>query len=408
MRNPQSAGYLTADTLRQCAFLLVLVLLLIDGCGGGSKPRFTEEELARIPFAQKTGFPEASGGFVLAVGGEIITSDEIIESLIEHNREVLPLIERLRPIAQTNDFERFKEQAKPEVEQVLTNRLSSILLYQQAKRQAGEGIDEALERLAEAEVRKVVISEFGGDDAKAEEALKEMGMDWQSFKEHQKKLILSGFFVASQLPKARPITYSQLLDSYNEMKDEFFVRPATITFRLIDIEAAKLEVTDPNLSQLSTVLGTPYGGHLTVERAGELANELFGRLQAGEDFGKLAEEYSEVSFIDHSDGVKPESLEKPYDCLAAEAEKIEPGEITKPIVSENKEHIFIMKLEERQAKSFKPLREVQREVETKIMLDRQKQAREEIIAKLVQQTAIGNKGEFIDFCLKKIYRMSNE
>ena len=378
--------------MRKCAFLLVLVFLLIDGCGGGSKPRFTEEELARIPFAQKTGLPEASGEFVLVVGGETITSDDIIGSLIEHNGEILPLKEHLRPIAQTNDFERFKEEAKGEVEQVLTNRLSNTLLYQEAKRQAGEGIDERLERLAEAEVRKVVISEFGGDDAKAEEALKEMGMDWRGFKEHQKKIILSRFFVASQLPKARPITYSQLLDCYNEMKGEFFVRPATITFRLIDIEAAKLEVTDPNQSQL--------------ERAGELANELFGRLQAGEDFGKLAEEYSEVSFINHSDGVKPESLEKPYDCLVAEAEKIEPGQIAGPI--EAGEHIFIMKLEERQAKSFKPLREVQREVETKIMLDRQKQAREEIIAKLVQQAAIGQRSEFIDFCLKRIYEMRNQ
>lgn len=146
-----------------------------------------------------------------------------------------------------------------------------------------------------------------------------------------------------------------------------------------------------------------------MERAGELADELVRRIGAGEDFGTLAKQYSH-GYMRDSGGLwkprQPENLEKPYDVLAAEAEKIEPGQIAGPI--EAGEHIFIMKLEERQAKSFKPLREVQREVETKIMLDRQKQAREEIMAKLVQQAAIGNKGEFIDFCLKKIYRMSNE
>ncbi len=41
------------------------------------------------------------------------------------------------------------------------------------------------------------------------------------------------------------------------------------------------------------------------------------------------------------------------------------------------------------------------------MLDRRKQAIDEFTAKLMQQAALGKKGEFIDFCLEKIYRMSN-
>ncbi|GAG90486.1 unnamed protein product, partial [marine sediment metagenome] len=73
---------------------------------------------------------------------------------------------------------------------------------------------------------------------------------------------------------------------------------------------------------------------------------------------------------------------------------------------ETGEHIFIMKLEEKRPRSFKPLREVQGEVEAKIMLDRHKQAIDEFMAKLMQQAALGEKGEFIDFCLEKIYRMS--
>ncbi|GAH82329.1 unnamed protein product, partial [marine sediment metagenome] len=96
--------------MRNCAFLTVLVLLLTYGCGGGSKPKFTEEELALIPLAQREGLPETSGGFVLAVGDKTITADEVIESpIITPDGAIVPLIEYFRPIAQKNDFEQFRE-----------------------------------------------------------------------------------------------------------------------------------------------------------------------------------------------------------------------------------------------------------------------------------------------------------
>lgn len=362
--------------MHKSAFLLMLGFLLTAGCGGSYKPKSTEE---------KTGLPEASGGFVLMVGGETVTSDGIIGSLME----------QLRPIAQASDFERFKEQAGPQVEQALMNKLSNILLYQKAKRLAGEHIEDALEKEAQKEVRKFVVG-FGGDYARAEEALKRMGMDWQSFREYQKKMILSRFFIASQLPKVGPITYSELLDCYNEMKDEFFAIEGTIKLRLIDIEVAKLEVANPNRSRL--------------ERAGELADELVGRIRAGEDFGKLAKQYSHGHRRDFGGLWKPrrpQSLAEPYDILAAEAEKIQPGDIAGPIETGTGEHIFIMKLEEKRPKSVKPLREVQKKVEEKIIFDRRKQAIDELEAKLVRQAAVGKRSEFIDFCLERIYRISN-
>jgi parvulin-like peptidyl-prolyl isomerase len=313
----------------------------------------------------------------------------------------VPLIEYFRPIAiaQKNDFEQFKEQARGELEQILAAKVSDILLYRQAKKDAGERLDEALEKAAEAEVRKFTAS-FKDDYARVEKALKEMGMDRRSFKERQKKIILSQEYIRQQLPENKPITYSELLDCYNKMKEEFFVRPAALKFRLIDIDVAKLEVAEAN--------GNPVPEAVQGNRqkqARELASELLGRIQAGEDFSKLTEKHSGVSFIGFSNPIQPANLQKPYDILAAEAERIEPGQITRPI--ETGEHIFIMKLEEKRPRSFKPLKEVQEEVEAKIMLDRHKQAIDEFTAKLMQQAALGKKGEFIDFCLEKIYRMSN-
>jgi len=380
--------------MRKCAFLTVLILLLTYGCGGGSKPKFTEEELALIPLVQREGLPEASGGFVLAVGGETITSDEIITQ---------PLLEYFRPTAQKSSFQQFKEQAKPELEQILTTRISNILLYQEAKRDMGVDLEDALEKAAEAEVRKFVVS-FDGDYAKAEQVLKQMGMDWRSFKEYQKKMILSQDYIRRQLPEYRPITYSELVNCYNELREEFFAMPAMITFRLIDIQIPKLKVADPNRSRL--------------EQAKELANELVRRLQEGEDFGELAKQYSHghrASFGGLWKPVQPESLAKPYDILAAEAERIKPAQVAGPIEagesspSEGRgEHIFIMKLEEKRPKSFKPLENVQKEVEAKIIFDRRKDAVNEFSAKLVKQVALSERSRFIDFCLKKIYPMCHQ
>jgi hypothetical protein len=366
--------------VRKYVFLLVL-LLLLSGCGGGKKPKFTEEELAAIPFAQRTGLPKASGGFVLAVGGETITTDEII----------LPFIEDFRPFAQASDLEQFKLLARGDLEKLLIIKVSDILLYQEAKKDKGEQFDESVEKAVEEEIRKFVVS-FEGDYARAEEALKQTGMDWRSFKEYQKKVVLTQSYIASQLPKARPITYTELVDAYNEMKGKYFSMEAMLKFRLIDVEVRELKVTDPNQDRR--------------QFARNLADELMGQIQTGKDPGKLAEEHSGVSFIDHSEGVRPESLEEPYDVLAAEAEKIEPGQIAGPI--EVGEHFFIMKLEEKQSKNFKPLGEVQGEIKETIMLVRRRQAVDRLTAKLVRQAALSNMDAFIDFCLEKIYRMSNQ
>ena len=368
--------------MHKCAFLSILVLLWIAGCK--AKPKFTEEELALMPPPKKEGLPEASGGFVLVVGGKTITSDEITAAVIE----------RFRPAAQRSNFEQFKELTRPALEQILTNKISSILLYNQAKSEGGEGIDERLDKVVENEVKKFILN-FEGDYARAEQALKEMGMDWQSFREYQKKAILSQSYIASQLPEDRPITYSELVDCYNEMKEESFIIPAMIKFRLIDIEAAKIEVADPNENR--------------QEKTRELADKLVRQIRQGGDFGELAKQYSHG----HMRGfgglwkpVQPASLAKPYDILAVEAERMEPGQIAGPV--DAGEHIFIMRLEGKRPRSFEPLEEVQKQVEAKIVFERRIKTIDELESKFVEQASVGEKDEFIDFCLEKIYRMSNQ
>lgn len=376
--------------MRRCIFLSVIILMSVTvGCE--SKPKLAKKDLAKIPFAQKAGLPAPSGGFAIAVGDETITSNEITGSLIEHKGAVVPLIEYLRPIARRGTLEQFKEQARGELEKVLTAKIANILLYQQAKKEAGENIDERLEPLVKAEVRKFVVG-FGGDYAKAEEELKRAGMDWASFEEYKKREILSYHYLREKMPEEKPITYSELLDYHDKTKEELFTKPATIRFQLIDIEVAKVEVADPNQSR--------------QERARTLANELSEQIRAGQDLDELAQRYRGVSFVGFSRPMRPESLEKPYDVLAAEAEKIEAGQVAGPI--EAGEHIFIMKLEEKQAKTFEPFEKVQKEIEARIIFERRLKAIEEFNKKLAEQAQIGEREKFIDFCLEQIYAICRQ
>jgi len=62
---------------------LFLALCLLGGCGDSGKSALTESELARIAIAEKIKLVEAEGGLVLMVGGEAVSSDEIIKAPVE-------------------------------------------------------------------------------------------------------------------------------------------------------------------------------------------------------------------------------------------------------------------------------------------------------------------------------------
>jgi hypothetical protein len=355
--------------------ILITLAFFLYGCQSGDKSDSIEKS------TQKTRPQKSSDGLVLNVADETITSDEIITAASE----------LLKPIAQNSNFENFKQQAKPQLEEMITARVSNILLYQEAKKNTREGIDQILERPAEAEIRKYIM-EFGGDYAKAEEALTKQGMDWDSFKEYQKKLILTDYYLGSLLPKTAPITYSELLARYNQIKDESFVILAEVKFQLIDIEPAKLQITDPNQNQL--------------EQAKKLANELIQQIKAGINFPEVAKEHRGVSFAAHSKPVQPESLK--YSVLADEAEKLGPGDISGPIETLQQNHIFIMKLQEKHPKDYEPFEKVQSEVYAKIVSDRSREAKEKILTRLRRQAEHEISDEFTDFCLQNIYDRNNK
>lgn len=373
--------------------LSVLILPFISGCDGG-KSKLTDTELARVALTQKIELVEAGGGLVLMVGGETLSSDEIIASPVWLNGVLVTPTEHFRAVAQNTDLEQFRKQARAPFEDILIDKISNMLLYQFARKQAGDNVDETLQKAADNEYRKFTL-DFAGDQDKADQALKQKGMDRKSFMERQKRDILIQWYVTSKLSDNRPITHDELMDCYNRMKDEFFAKVARITFRLIDIQPARLNVTDPNEDRRRL--------------AKKLADGLFARIQSGEDFAGLAKQYSHDEWREFGGlwrPVTPASLAAPYDILADEAGKMEAGQVSRPIEAPG--HVFIMKLEEKQSGDYEPFEQVQGRVEEQVIFERRNEMFDRLKARILSQAQLGRTDKFIDFCLEKIHRISNQ
>jgi ribosome assembly protein YihI (activator of Der GTPase) len=398
--------------LQRLSALCFFALCFVTGCGDKGKSGLTESELERIAIAEKIKLVEAEGGLVLMVGGEAVSSDEIIKAPVEFGKSYISPLEHFEPIAKTSSLAQFKERARGELKAIVFNKISQILLYQEAKRQAGPNIDESLEKVAEKEMRRFILR-FGGDEAEADQALKKIGMDRKKFKERQKKFILTQSYIASKLPRYRPPTYQELLDRYDQMKDKSFFKPGIIQFRLIDIEVAKVDITEPNQTSASssTLSSLPNDSvePNRLEEAKKLASQLLSRIKAGEDFAALAQQFSHGhrrEFGGLWQPIQPESLASPYDILASEAEKIQPGQVAGPI--ETPEHIFIMKLEEKQPAGYEPFEKVQTQIEDRIFNEHRNEVIDKLNDRLLEQTELGKTDEFVDFCLERIYRLSKQ
>jgi len=372
------------------SWLSVLLWVVFSGLaffGGGCRSKtlptgkFSDEEMANIGLVERGNLPLPAGGFVLSVSTETITVDEIV-SLARRNAGW----DRWR-----GSFEQFKIQARGVVKDVVLGKVSDILLYQKAKAKAPENIDEALEKAVEKEVNRFVTG-YGGNYAEAQEAITAMGLDWQGFRDYKKREMLIQSYLSEELSAKQPVTHGEMLDYYNLIKDARFEWEGTIEFRLIDIQAAKVDMSG-------------YEG-LTHEEAGsKVANGLLESIGQGREFGEIARQYSHGHRAEYGGlwtPVTAGSLMAPHDVLEAEAEKMEAGEVS--AVIENDGHFFIMKLENKQQAGFKAFEEVQESIEREMQLNHRMRRYEELIMKLINQANITDIDDFVDFCVEAAYR----
>ena len=372
---------------------LVAFSLGLIGCEDSAKrAALTEEEIQRLTYAPKPDRPDE-----LLVSGEIVTCEDVTASPLDQDPSAPSFREALVELAQRATLQEFVQLARPQIRQRLfavpNGKISRIVLYKQARRQLGEKVDEQLDKLAEKELRKFIL-DHGGNGAAADEALQKMGLNRARYREQQKRDILRKYYGSSKLAYNRPVTHRELLACYERIKDEAFFQPGLLQVRLIDIKVPEVELADPNDDP--------------TETARAVANELLARIEAGEDFGELAERYSHghrSAFGGLWKPRDPKALAPPYDVLAEEARDVEVGQVVGPI--EVQERIFIMKLEQKQQEGYQPLGEVQDTVERQILLEREREVLKQLDAEVAQQAATADTDRFIDHCLERLYLSVN-
>jgi hypothetical protein len=117
--------------MRNCFLIPIIAAVLIGGCGGGSS--LTDADIERRALTRKIRLTEASGGLVLIVGGETITSDEMIQTPVEIGEQFVSPMEQFKTIAQASELERFKELTRRQLEAILTSKILDICFIRKQK-----------------------------------------------------------------------------------------------------------------------------------------------------------------------------------------------------------------------------------------------------------------------------------
>jgi peptidyl-prolyl cis-trans isomerase SurA len=353
-----------------------VIIAIVSGCGLFQKK---EQDLPYTPLPDPAALPAATGGNVLSVNGEAVTVAEMVDATKA----------MMRPGMNVPDYPQFQAAIKPRLTRLIHSRIAEIVVYQEAKKEFDTSFDDKLEQAVETEVQRYV-STFNGDYAAADRDLARQKMTWQSFRDMQKRQILTQVYIQKQLGDPKPITHNDLVAFYDSIKDAEYLVPGILEVRVIDIQPDAIELSDPNQDRLLA--------------AKDIAVEVAARARAGEDFAYLAGRYSSDHSKDRGglwNPIEPGSLAPPYDVIEKAAMDMEPNSIAGPIAANG--HFFIVRLEKKQVKGYRPFEEVQHEVQRRINESRREKAFDDIMRKRIDLTKVGDIDTFIEACVFATY-----
>lgn len=390
-------------TTRFIILCATLAAGLMPSAGCGNKEqygKYNQEQMKQINLANKYDLPAPSGDtMVVAVHSETISSDEILAAFrstlkagaASGNTQMATIEAALKSAVTLNDETAFSNWAKPFIRELIRGKITDILLYQEARKTAPDTIDDTLEKAVESETARFIAG-YGNNYALAESKIKEMGMDWQSFKEYQKKLIMTQSYLSSKLKNEKRFSQRQLRDYYEQHKKELFPQKSKVGFSVIEIQPEQLtaeQIADNKTAQAA---------------AKAIAAQLVKDLEGGADFAERAKQYHGAmagtggTFAPAGPGAKVE----PYNSLEAVALQMQPGAIKGPV--EIADRVFVLRLDVLQLAEDVSFEKVQPQIEQRLLFEYRREQYQELINKLVKNTDMAQIEGFVEFCVNQAWR----
>ena len=293
-------------------------------------------------------------GTSLPAGQEVVeaivavVNDEII-TLSDYKQQYDLLYQTLRTQLQGEDFEKQWEQAQ---KGLLDSMITNLLLLQKGREQ-GIDVTEQLNMY----ISNILQQNSMQTEAQLRAAIQQEGVDFDDWKEEQKKNILLQAVVYSEVGRSIVIDDVEILTYYRQHPEEF-TRPPEFTLRGIFL--ANEGKTDGEMTQSKQMI--------------------LDRLSSGEDFEALAEAHSEGPNKDKQGDMGSYEKGQMLAAFEQEVEKLEAGGVTPWIPIET--GWYLLKVEDKRDSYLLPFEEVRDQVQEKIYFERNAAESQKYVEKL--------------------------
>ena len=367
------------------AVILVLLLVFICGCQWReSKAKKSSQAAGQVRPVSRVATTRPDGSIVpaiLIVGREYITADEVI-------RRIRP---QLQASASTYNEDSFKRRAEELLAVSIRDMISENLLYQEIAARITEEQNPAVQKAVDKEVNNLAVFEAGGSKVVLEKMLAEQGSDMEELK----KQIVTQQYLREKMKPQVIITRDDLWDYYKSHENEF-LQPAKVHLMLIEIDAENFLPKDATWA-----LANNEQRQKARMAASDRMKSAQGKLSCGEDFAKLAKEFS-TAVSGRTGGDMGWISRGSYRLkkLEDEAFKLKAGEISKPVEIENK--IFLLKVAETQPERKVSFTDAQIQIRQALEQDCYRKLVTRHLEKLWEKSQIGSIDEFVDVVYQRL------